>query len=490
MGRICLGLVLCVASAAGCKSSPWSGGEAPAVPQAASPPAAAQQVDTGSERPAAAPGSNEPDPQAMQAMLAEIQAVHALDPQAQAQLLENLKQTSPDLWPLVVRQFHAALAYRYQAEQRELLAQQGRVSVAQLPPAPQTAPPSPASATPPPATGVESLPMSRPASQMVAPPPGDGAAATPIRPLATARSLPASELPPVAASALVGDASAPPTPSVEPKASEGASDPTVRHASADQDEDADTSGAVVNASYQKRVDGDWNAAMEAAIEKLESEVNAAPKSDAEIAQHARLRMLYLLAGRRDEALKPIPSLAPPMQDFWSKELYGLATLLDHQMIADESRRAAEAKRHLSESLRRLGESSPLVVRNLAFVTEVQSYGAYRPFDKYDFKPGQKVLLYAEVDNFAAKETPRGFHTALRSSYQIFDSRGQRIADHEFSTNEEYCRNPRRDFFIGYEFSLPERIYSGKHVLQLTVADLNSQKIGQSSIEFAVDSPEK
>jgi hypothetical protein len=25
-------------------------------------------------------------------------------------------------------------------------------------------------------------------------------------------------------------------------------------------------------------------------------------------------MLYLLAGRRDEALKPIPSLAPPMQD--------------------------------------------------------------------------------------------------------------------------------------------------------------------------------
>jgi hypothetical protein len=27
--------------------------------------------------------------------------------------------------------------------------------------------------------------------------------------------------------------------------------------------------------------------------------------------------------------------------------------------------------------------------------------------------GKKVLLYAEVDNFAAKETPRGFHTALR-----------------------------------------------------------------------------
>lgn len=424
--------------------------------------------------------------------MAEIQAIHALDPLAQAQLLENLKQTSPDLWPLVVRQFHAALAYRNQAEQRELLAQQGRVSVAQLPPPPQIAPPTPAVITPPPGTAVAPFPASPPANQMAPPPLGDGAAATPIRPLTTAAnpSPPAAALPPVAAAAMVGDASAPLTPHAEPRASEGASDPSVKHASADQDKSADTSSAVVNASYQRRADGDWNAAMEAAIEKLESEVSAAPKTDAEIAQHARLRMLYLLAGRRDEALRPIPSLAPPMQDFWSKELYGLATLLDHQMIADESRRAAEAKRHLSESLTRLAESSPLVVRNLAFVTEVQSYGAYRPFDKYDFRPGQKVLLYAEVDNFAAKETPRGFHTALRSSYQIFDSRGQRIADHEFSANEEYCRNPRRDFFIGYEFSLPERIYSGKHVLQLTVADLNSQKIGQSSIEFAVDSPEK
>ena len=136
---------------------------------------------------------------------------------------------------------------------------------------------------------------------------------------------------------------------------------------------------------------------------------------------------------------------------------------------------------------KLGDSCPLVVRNLAFVTEIQSYGSYKPFDKYEFVPGQRVLLYAEVENFTSSETARGFHTVTRSSYQIFDSSGRRIDEHEFSPSEEYCRRPRRDFFIGYEFCLPERIYPGKHVLQLTVADLNSQKIGQTVIEFTVKS---
>jgi hypothetical protein len=133
----------------------------------------------------------------------------------------------------------------------------------------------------------------------------------------------------------------------------------------------------------------------------------------------------------------------------------------------------------------LGESSPLVVKNLAFVTEVQSFGAYKPVLKNEFAPGQRLLLYAELENFKSNETAKGCSTALQSSYLILDSRGQRVADHEFSVNEECCRNPRRDFFIGYEFLLPKHIYPGKHTLQLTVTDLNSQKIGQSSIEFNI-----
>ena len=79
----------------------------------------------------------------------------------------------------------------------------------------------------------------------------------------------------------------------------------------------------------------------------------------------------------------------------------------------------------------------------------------------------------------------GFNSRLLAKEGEQVKRGQRVAEQEFATNEEYCRNYRRDFFIGYEFSMP-KINPGDYVLKLTVTDLNSLKIGQSSIEFSID----
>jgi hypothetical protein len=191
-------------------------------------------------------------------------------------------------------------------------------------------------------------------------------------------------------------------------------------------------------------------------------------------------LLRLLAGLREEALEPIPSMDPSMQDFWSKQIYGLATLLDPATDT-----MIEGQRQLAQAVTRLRDSTPLHVANLAFVTEVENYGTYTPFEKYEFAPGQRVILYAEIENFESQQREAGYYTALKSSYQVFDGRGQRVAEQEFATNEEHCRNYRRDFFIGYEFSMP-KINPGDYVLKLTVTDLNSQKIGQSSIEFSID----
>ena len=223
---------------------------------------------------------------------------------------------------------------------------------------------------------------------------------------------------------------------------------------------------------------------------MEAAAPGNPKTADELAQQARLRMLYVLAGRRDDALKPIPSAPPAMQEFWTKELYGLAMLLDSDKTPDPTRRAAESKQVFSEALSRLGETAPLVVRNLSFCTAIQSYGCYTPFKKCEFTPDQEALLYAEMDNFATESTPKGYHTQLRSSYQILDSAGQRIADHTFSTTEEYCQNARRDFFIGYHLRMPKHVNPGKYTLQMTIEDLQSQKVGQSIIEFTIKEAEK
>lgn len=229
----------------------------------------------------------------------------------------------------------------------------------------------------------------------------------------------------------------------------------------------------------------WRAHVDAAIEEYQRQRRERGDTEATTEDEARLRLLYLIADRRDDACRPIASLDPKMQEFWSRELFGLATLMSDDWIADRSNRLVESKRCLSEALMRLGESTALFVRNLAFVTEVQSYGCYTPFPKYEFSPGQKVLLYAEVDNYQSKETARGHHTSLRSGYEIFDHRRQKVAEHQFETNEEYCRNSRRDFFTVCEFAIPEQLDPGKYELRLTVADLNGDKAGQSSITFHV-----
>ena len=426
------------------------------------------------------PGTSprQPDARAMQEVIAQVQELGVLDPAAREQLLENLHETPPELWPLVVQQFRAAVAYRRQAEANE---------TAQLPcPAPAGTPPQ----------GMCSIqgdylpspfgrgdgdeggscgrgPVSKSHSENAACP-----AASPLGD--RVGPLPTS---------VDGCLAAAVAPAIGPDGTESPLLPTRdSRPSAAAQPPLEPDSRVVTASYELQPADDWQQHVAEAVRALESELGRAPQSDDDVARHARLRMLCLIAGRREEALRPIPAIAPSAQDFWSKELYGLATLLDTERIAEPTRRAAEAQRHLGDAVARLGESSPLVVQNLAFITDVQSYGAFTPFEKYEFTPGQKVLLYAEVENYKTKESAKGHHTALRSSYQIFDSGGRRVAYHEFDTKEEHCRNRRRDFFVGYQFFLPERIYPGEHVLELTVEDLNGGKIGQSTIRFTVVAP--
>jgi hypothetical protein len=242
---------------------------------------------------------------------------------------------------------------------------------------------------------------------------------------------------------------------------------------------------VTAAARDAPVQEDWRKGLAMSISNLESELRDAPQSTPGVDLQARLRMLYLLADRREDALRSIPCASPTVQEFWSQELFGLATWLDSQRVSDLSRRAGQSQPSLAAAVHRLGEMGPLVVRNLAFITDVQSYGIYKPVAKDEFTPGQEVLLYAEVENFKSEETPKGFHTVLQASYQVFDNRGQRVAGQDLNAVEEHCRNPRRDFFLAYRLSLPKRIYAGKHVLQLTLVDQKSQKIGQASIEFNV-----
>ena len=422
------------------------------------------------------------DPAALAKVVAELQAIGPIDPALQTRLIEDLRQTDPAVWPTLLQTFKAGVAFKQRAA---------------------AAPPTSA-----PSAGAEKAAAADKIAEPAAPPTIPPSVLAQLRTQETTN--PFANLP---LDALGGGGLAPrngaapglalPTQTILQAAmaeaqrkdeEQSRKPPTVAkvtmHLERDPEEPADKPNTSATEPEAKAETAAWRDSLQAAIAGLEAETREAPRNASEVSRHAWLRMMYLTAGRREDALKPIPGIAVAEQDFWSEQIYGLATYLDTEKLSDPARRSAEARTHLAKAEKRLSEASTLAVKNLSFCTEVSSYGVYEKFKEYRFKAGQPLILYTEVENFRSEESAKGHHTALRSSYQILDPQGRRVAEQDLALTEEYCQNERRDYFIRYFVSVPERIYDGKYTLQLTIVDTLSQKIGQSTIDFTVGEEKK
>jgi hypothetical protein len=368
----------------------------------------------------------------MAKVLDEIQALGDLDPQVQRELIQDLRNTRPALWPAMTQQFRAALAYRRQLEARE---------------ANEAGP-------------IHPKDLARPSDTVMT------HGETPTQPgTYPVQPRPSPALPqhaPAQHSSALRDAAPAQTRLETP---------------------------VAQTAFNHALDApsEWHVSLAETIEALERQTQGAARSGHELQQHALLRMLYLFAGQQEKSLRPIEGISPTLQDFWSKQLLALATYLNDESGSDEGRRIEEAKRLLTEAADKLAELSCLTVGSLAFCSEVSSFGVYKALQGQDFSPGQEVLLYAEVGNFKSQETDKGYHTVLRSSYEILDEQGHRIDEYEFGTTEDYCQNRRRDFFMRYFVKLPKPMKDGTYTLQLTIEDTQARKIGQGVTPFRVKS---
>jgi hypothetical protein len=230
----------------------------------------------------------------------------------------------------------------------------------------------------------------------------------------------------------------------------------------------------------------WQTQLTTAIAALESELASNRAAGEERTRlEASARLLHLVAGQRDEALRAIEGLEPAEQEFWRNQLHSLSLALDADGTPVHGRRAALALRPLREAVDHLASQATLDVRNVALCSEVTIWGNYKEFAKYEFRPDQEVLLYFEVENFASEESAQGFATEFISSYEIFDTAGRRVAEQQFPVAQETCKNRRRDYFIRYHLHVPKQLTPGSYTLQLTVEDQKGHKFGQGSVKFAV-----
>jgi hypothetical protein len=228
------------------------------------------------------------------------------------------------------------------------------------------------------------------------------------------------------------------------------------------------------------------------ITRLESSIARLKPGETETArldylkQHVELRMMYLLAGRQERALTAIPNVEPAHQEFWQQMLWGMANYFDQQHIPAATDRASQTVVQLDMAVKRLSEKATLEVRNVNFCQQIDYYGNYVKFGKDEFRPGQEVLVYAEVDRFTSEPTPDGqYRTRLRSTIDLLSPSGENRQHIEFTATEDLSRTVRRDYFHNYQFTIPDRLPLGPHTLKLTIFDELGNKMASYSVNFLV-----
>jgi hypothetical protein len=433
--------------------------------------------------PAGANGAT-PTPAELSAAMAEVHQLGQSDPAAQQALIEDLRRTEPSLWPQLVHAYRSSLAYRQQSGERiaRLARQNGAEGNSIL-----SGNATIASAITPVAATNEIAPQSNAFQNASYPGTSYPSTATPLEQqlpdLSTnSLSLLPRSLPAAADGAILAE-----SPVMTPGGNyPNTNYPEVRLAAAE-------GYTIVNSEtprYESKpaentASDNWQAQLAAAIRAMEAKTAASADSSPSVADQATLRMLYLAAGQRDDALRPLTGVSSAEQEFWGKELAGLEKLLGDPEAPDHRQRIAEATVQLQQAVAKLAQSAPLTVRNLAFCTEVNSFGVYKPMPAQTFKPGQQLLLYAEVENFMSEATDKGYRTSLGSRYELLDSRGNRVGEEDFGLTEELCRNARRDFFVRYFLKLPKSLAPGQYTLQLAIEDTAGAKSARGQIQFSV-----
>ena len=198
----------------------------------------------------------------------------------------------------------------------------------------------------------------------------------------------------------------------------------------------------------------------------------------------KLRHLKVLAGNPDAIEESLDGMSDSEQSFLRHQLQGLWTMVNPDGHPVPRRRLTHAIEEFRQATYHASAAADaLEVRALNFCSELESYGQFTPFAGNRFKPKQEVILYCEVDNFAANKVADGYETNLQGTYDIYDQDGNQVAGQLLPPDRQVAVRIPRDRFVAYRMNLPADLPAGTYRLQLTMEDLAGKKYGQAEIPF-------
>jgi hypothetical protein len=238
-----------------------------------------------------------------------------------------------------------------------------------------------------------------------------------------------------------------------------------------------------------------NSHIQLAIEELEAELAAWPQKmtgEADRAAEWRqkqtdLRLLYMIAGKSAESVRIIESLPEEEQEFWQSLMMSMNSYRDSSEDVDRTEQLTESLRHLRTASKKLQPLSRLTIQRSMLCDRIDGFGNVVAFPTSNFEPGQRVLVYTELQNFQSELTDDGKYRSEFAARIEFMREGddEVLEKIQVLQIEDLCDVERTDYFQSFELTLPA--LEGKYRMRILLRDYLSQQVAESSLEFSVRS---
>ncbi len=131
--------------------------------------------------------------------------------------------------------------------------------------------------------------------------------------------------------------------------------------------------------------------------------------------------------------------------------------------------------------------APLAMRELVFCKYVYGFGKYEPLGGTQFRPGEVVKVYAEVENLAERRDEDLFVTAVGGVMEIRGPDCKVKWTHTFPITLDQSSSLRTDHFLRFTLPIPPTLPAGFYTLRIQVRDQHTQRETERSIGFRVTS---
>jgi hypothetical protein len=205
-------------------------------------------------------------------------------------------------------------------------------------------------------------------------------------------------------------------------------------------------------------------------------------------RYALLGAFYeILEDRPERALELLKSLNARDQDLALRLLPILAQAQkrDGQMPPLSSEDRLVLLDSMRSMMMELQVAAPLEINRLVFCKEVKGYGVYEPVAVNQFKPGEPILIYAEVENLVDHKEDGHYVVNLTSTLEIRDASCREIRSRTFPVTPSKSTSFRTDHFIHMLFQIPAELSPGCYTLNIRISDQDTKREVEKKLTFHV-----